>query len=189
MSQMNRNAAYVYDVEGLTVWEKLKNIRGFLLDRQTELKLSRLRHEYAKKRVMLLDEDDLDRVEFFIREDFNLCIIDDCAREVEFLIEYEKQLATEAEPTRIEGKSDKDMYELNFLEEKIQRLVLKTQSEIYTIGVTTPDTMQELLKCRPALQRVVECNLIKGDVEVPQLIDHAPKNNTYSLTLLDEDMS
>ena len=54
MSQMNRNAAYVYDVDGLTVWEKLRVIRGFLLDRQTELKLSKLKHEDTKKKMLKL---------------------------------------------------------------------------------------------------------------------------------------
>lgn len=107
---MNRNAAYVYDVDGLTTWEKLRVIRGFLLDRQTELKLSKLRYEDTKKKMLELDEDNLDRIEFFIRESFMLDIIDDCEREVKFLEEYEKQLAEEAEKTRIEGKSDKDMY-------------------------------------------------------------------------------
>ena len=184
MSQMNRNVAYVYDVDGLTVWEKLRVIRGFLLDRQTELKLSKLKHENTKKEMLVLDENNFDRVEFFIREPFTLDIIDDCAREVKFLEEYEKQLATVAEMTRIEGKSDKDMYELNYLEEKVQRLVLKTQAEVYTHGVASPDTMQELLKCRPALQRVAEHQLINGDLSVPNLIDHAPNNKTYTLTLL-----
>lgn len=186
MSQMNRNAAYVYDVDGLTVWEKLRVIRGFLLDRQTELKLSKLKHEDTKKKMLKLDESDFERVEFFIREPFMLDIIDDCEREVRFLEEYEKQLAEEAEKTRIVGKSDKDMYELNFLEEKIQRLILKVQSEVYTLGVASPDTMQKLLKCRPALQRVAEHGLINGDLSVPQLIDHLPNNSTYSLTILED---
>lgn len=186
MSQMNRNAAYVYDVDGLTAWEKLRVIRGFLLDRQTELKLSKLKHEDAKKKMLKLDEDDIERIEFFIREPFMLDIIDDCEREVKFLEEYEKQLAEEAEKTRIAGKSDKDMYELNYLEEKIQRLVLKVQSEVYTHGVASPDTMQDLLRCRPALQRVAEHKLIKSDTNVPQLIDHSPNNSTYALTILED---
>lgn len=186
MSQMNRNAAYVYDVDGLTAWEKLRVIRGFLLDRQTELTLSKLRHEDTKKKMLELDENNLDRIEFFIREPFTLDIIDDCVREVKFLEEYEKQLAEEAEKTRIKGKSDKDMYELNYLEEKIQRLVLKTQAEVYTQGIASPDTMQELLKCRPALQRVVDHKLINGEVNVPQLVDHAPNNTTYTLTILED---
>lgn len=182
---MNRNVAYVYDDDGLTVWEKLRVIRGFLLDRQTELTLRKLRHGDTKKKMLELDESNIERIEFFIREPFTLDIIDDCVREVKFLEEYEKHLTEEAEKTRIAGKSDKDMYELNYLEEKIQRLVLKVQSEVYTQGVASPDTMQELLKCRPALQRVVDHKLINGEANVPQLIDHAPNNTTYTLTILE----
>lgn len=185
MSQMNRNAAYVYEVDGLTVWERLRVVRGFLLDRQTELELAILRHEDSKAKMLLLPEDNIDRKEFFIREPHSLCIIDDCKREVDFLVKYEKQLREEAEPLRIEGKSDKDMYELNFLEEKIQRLVLSTQSELMTIGIVTSQTMTELLRCRPALNRVSKIGLLK-DVRVAELLEYKPAQETFAITLLSE---
>ena len=42
MAQVNHNYSYVTEVDGFTVWERLRVIRGFLADREKALKLAEL---------------------------------------------------------------------------------------------------------------------------------------------------
>ena len=45
MARQNHNANYLFDVDGETVWEKLRVIRGLLLDKQLSLKVVALTEE------------------------------------------------------------------------------------------------------------------------------------------------
>lgn len=163
MSQMNRNAAYIYEVDGITVWERLRVIRNFLRERIQAHDLAVAKHEHTRKEMDLLDKNDIKRIEFDIMKEETLDIIDDAKNEIEFLKDFESKLAAEAEPLRIEGKTDKEMYELNFFEEQQHRLVIKSQSEIMTIGSVSPETMENLLKHRPALNELMRLGLIGGE--------------------------
>ena len=45
MARQNHNANYLFDVDGETIWEKLRVIKGLLLDKQISLKLLELNEE------------------------------------------------------------------------------------------------------------------------------------------------
>ena len=45
MSRVNHNAQYIYDLEGETVWEKLRVIRNQLSQRKLAYKLAELNKE------------------------------------------------------------------------------------------------------------------------------------------------
>ena len=53
MSQQNHNVNYLYTVDGITVWERLRVTRNFLLDRQTALKIAGLPPEEMTEREAL----------------------------------------------------------------------------------------------------------------------------------------
>lgn len=164
MSQVNRNAAYLFDIDGNTVWERLRVIRGFLDDRQRALATSNLDMEKSEKEAKEHGEDSYEYKKFLIEKPFRLDLIDDCEREIEFLTDVEARLAAEAEKTRISGKSDKDMYELNFFEEHTNRLVTDAQAEIVANGRLSTNTVKMLFRNKAAMNRTLEMGLLSEEV-------------------------
>lgn len=173
MSQLNRNAAYIYDIDGITVWERLRVVRTFLTDREKSYKLAlngKKQVEVEKEKIKnnpeyseIEKELKLERVDI---ENSDLDdLIDDCKNEIVFLKEIESRLAIKAEETRIEGKTDKDMYELNFFREHTERLVKKATTEVICHGRVTPDTMHYLLRNRNALNQLVSKGLVNEEVK------------------------
>jgi len=154
-SQTNHNAAYLYSVDGLTPWEKLRVIRNFLTQHQQNLKLSELNFEKATYKISQLDDSilsDFKRREFEITKAESLDVNQKCRNEIKFLIDLEKQLVQLTEPTRLEGKSDDEMYEINYYNELSTHIVRNCHADILTQGVISSNNMKELLRCPPALQ-------------------------------------
>jgi hypothetical protein len=89
MSRVNHNANYIFDVEGETVWEKLRCIRSMLDERKRAYELALLKQEQL--------EDELDKnnkykyKEYLINKDFQLSLIEDCKNEIEFLEKFERK--------------------------------------------------------------------------------------------------
>jgi len=163
MSRVNHNANYIFDVEGETVWEKLRTIRGMLGDRRRAYELALLKQEQAEAE---LDETNTYKYrEYLINKDFQLSLIEDCKNEVEFLEKFEIYLTQEAEKTRIPGKTDDEMYELNFFEELKTRLVRKAQAQIISTGRIQEDTLLRLMKNNDALDACIQQGLLTGDVK------------------------
>ena len=50
MSRINHNASYIFDVEGETVWEKLRVIRDMLDDRKRTYEISLIKFEKSEKK-------------------------------------------------------------------------------------------------------------------------------------------
>lgn len=181
MSQVNHFAAYIYEVDGLTPWEKLRNIRNFLEDR---------RHAYLVNKDALekLDENPQTPTEIELHE-FELArsksLMEDCEIEIEFLEKAEKELMEQCEKTRVEGKTDKEMYEINFYEEMTARNVLKAKSEIASLGHMTPTTMEAVIRHKPTAlalnnlgfitDKVLELSYSGAEQHHPKLLqDYAP---------------
>jgi hypothetical protein len=163
MSRVNHNANYIFDVDGETVWEKLRTIRGMLGDRRRAYELALLKQEQAEAE---LDETNTYKYrEYLINKDFQLSLIEDCKNEVEFLEKFEIYLTQEAEKTRIAGKTDDEMYELNFFEELKTRLVRKAQAQIISTGRIQEDTLLRLMKNNDALDTCIQQGLLTGDVK------------------------
>lgn len=182
MSQLNHNAAYIFDVDGLTVWEKLRNIRSFLRDRQKALAINEAMAIDAAKKYALLPDDDIEKIKYNIELPDSADLLDDCRNEIAFLIDFEQKLAIEAEKTRIPGKSDKEMYEINWHEEKIARLTLDIFAELTTTNSVNPNTLKSIIRCRPALDRIVGMGLLPAELKVP---DYIEQNLLLSSTVTD----
>lgn len=163
MSQLNRNASYIFDVDGVTVWERLRVVRGFLKDRTKAYKLSILQlEELTEKNSKEDNKFELERRNLDIEELVDL--IEDCEMEIRFLEDIESRLAKEAEKTRIENKTDKEMYELNFFQEHTQRLIQRATCEIISGGSVSPDTFRKLLSNKEAMHKLIDSGKINPDI-------------------------
>jgi predicted RNase H-like nuclease (RuvC/YqgF family) len=160
---MNHNAAYVYSVDGVTIWERLRVIRGFLSGREKALMLAELsleeidykietsKNEFHKRKLKIEIPDLLDNIQY-------------AKEEISFLKEMESNLAINAEVSRIYGKTDREMYELNFFLELETRIVNKAKAEILSDGRVSSTTLIEISKCPKAMLELEKSNLIQNGV-------------------------
>lgn len=65
----------------------------------------------------------------------------DCRDEIRFLESFISRLMVECEKTRVPGKSDREMYEINFPEEARARLTMRCVNEFMAHGGLTADTL------------------------------------------------
>jgi hypothetical protein len=178
MSQVNHNYSYIYEVDGYTAWERLRVIRGFLKDRQKALKLAKLNQ---KKFLAKLEEmDEWERQEAEIMNEDQDDLIQDCIDEIQFLETFEKELVELAEKERIDGKTDREMYELNYANEARVRLAFRANSEIVSVGHVTPETMRMIMRDQSAMQLLIDKDILNSEA-VPLLERAIPKLNfSYS---------
>jgi len=181
MSRVNHNANYIYDVDGETVWEKLRTIRGMLDDRKRAYQHSLLGVEAAKS----LDKNSMKYKKYLIDKDFHDGLIKDCENEIKFLTEFEAYLAKEAEKTRIPGKTDDEMYEINFYDELKVRLIRRAQTQIISTGRIEVETLGRILKMPEALQLCIKTGLLSKDIleftNTPQLPNNDLTQNYLAL--------
>lgn len=91
-------------------------------------------------------------------------MLEDAKRELAFLRAFEERLKVEAEKTRIEGKSDEEMYEINYFEELVQIQLRDVQAEMMSLGHISPSTMKTLLRNPETLKRVVAQGFLNQDI-------------------------
>lgn len=173
MAQVNRNLDYLITTDGLTVWEKLRNTRNFLDDRIRALKKLEARKKFFNKDNLT----DLELADYEIDKEFNEGLEEDCRNEIQFLEKLEKALSEEAEKTRVPGASDKEMYEINFTEEKIQRELLTIKAEVLATGRISPQTAEKLIKNPVTISRAIDLKLLPENF--------AAINNLTSIPVLD----
>lgn len=159
MAQLNHNVSYLTVVDGLTVWERLRVIRNFLIERNQALALSELEIDKNKS-----ETDEFKLREIVIMLPQSLALIEDAKREIKFLKEFEAKLQEEAYKSRIDGKSDEEMYEINYFEELIQKQLLIVSSEILTTNTVSPATMEMLLRNKETAKRAVGLGFIKKEL-------------------------
>lgn len=157
MSRQNHNAQYIYDLEGETVWEKLRVVRNQLEQKQLALALAELAEENSET---TLDKNSYEYKQYLLHKPHNQKNIQDCVNEIDFLTEFEAALTDEAEKTRISGKTDDEMYEINFFDELKLRLVRHAQSQIFSSGRLSEETARRILKHKPALEMCIRQGLL-----------------------------
>lgn len=173
MSKVNQEATYIFDVDGETVWERLRCIRNFLEQRRLAYNVNKLAEEKA---LATMEKDSWEFKEYLIHKEFNADLMEDCELEIKFLEEFEAKLAAEAEKTRIFGKTDKEMYDINYFEEHKLRLIKTAQSQFVSTGRIEAGTLLRLIKCKPALEMAIQLNLLVEEAipfisQVPCLSD------------------
>ena len=173
MAQLNRNVNYINTVDGITIWERLRVIRGFLEDRRLALKVGELELEKFKQKQKDLE---VNKANYSIDEYFEVqevlllrpqsaANLLDAKREIKFLEDFEKTIAAKAEETRVPGKTDEDMYEINYFEELIQIHLLKVQSQLMATGRIDADMMRTLILNKASLDRAIGLGLLDTAVK------------------------
>lgn len=193
-SKYNTEFNYRYQVIGETVWEKIKTLQGFLEGRiraaaleevgelKYQAKLSEL--EYLKG-VPALPHVIMNLQAEILEIQSSLHIAEEAyelnRKEIEILNKLLAELFVIAEPTRIAGYSDEDMYEANAANEFTVTIGKDIQSEIIANGRPSAAKIRNAMS-NPftfnALKQVglipEEAILIEGNVN-PLQIELKPK--------------
>ena len=175
-SKFNSEFNYRYQVVGETPWEKIKTLHGFLEGRKStrtleeagrlkdQAKLSKLKHlqnggnglehEILELKAEIMEGESLRET---TEEAFKLNTI-----EIETLENLLKELYVIAEPTRIPGYTDEEMYEANALNEFTIDIGKELQAEMIANGRPSPG------KLRIAMRNPVTWNALKKVGIVPE---------------------
>ena len=174
-SKLNTEFNYRYQVIGDTPWEKIKTLKGFLegrvraavLEEVSELKyksklakLKRLENESG------LEEDILELKAEIMETESQQQTAEEAYRlneaEIKIINKLLKELYVIAEPTRIEGYSDEEMWEANQANEFTVNIGREIQAEMIANGRPSP------AKLRNAMSNPFTWNALKGIGLIPK---------------------
>jgi len=174
-SKLNTEFNYRYQVIGNTPWERIKTLKGFLEGRvraavleevgnlkdQAKLaKLKRLEEEGGLQEDILTLKAEILEGESHqpaAKEAFELT-----KKEIEILKKLLKELYVIAEPTRIKGYSDEEMYEANAANEFTVNIGREIQAEMIANG------RPSAAKLRNAMSNPHTWNALKGVGLIPK---------------------
>jgi hypothetical protein len=175
-SKLNTEFNYRYQVIGDTPWEKIKTLKGFLEGRiraaaleevgnlKNQAKVSKLKHlqnggEGLEHEILELKAEILEGIshEPAAKEAFELN-----HKEIKILNKLLKELFVIAEPTRIPGYSDEEMYEANAANEFTVNIGREIQAEMIANGRPSP------AKLRNAMSNPHTWNALKGVGLIPK---------------------
>ena len=175
-SKFNSEFNYRYQVIGNTVWEKIKTLQGFLEGRvraaaleevgdlKNQAKVSKLKHlqnggnglehEILELKAEILEAESHEAT---AKEAFQLN-----TKEIEILKGLLDELYVIAEPTRIKGYSDEEMWEANQANEFTVNIGREIQAEMIANGRPSP------AKLRNAMSNPYTWNALKDIGLVPK---------------------
>ena len=174
-SKLNTEFNYRYQVIGDTPWERIKTLKGFLegrvraavleevgnlKDQAKVAKLKRLEEEGGLQEDILTLKAEILEGESHqpaAKEAFELT-----KKEIEILKKLLKELYVIAEPTRIKGYSDEEMYEANAANEFTVNIGREIQAEMIANGRPSP------AKLRNAMSNPYTWNALKGVGLIPK---------------------
>ena len=158
-SKFNSEFNYRYQVIGDTAWEKIKTLQGFLEGRvraaaleevgrlKKQAKVSKLKHlqnggnglehEILELKAELLEAESHEAT---AKEAFKLNI-----KEIEILKKLLEELYVIAEPTRIAGYSDEEMWEANQANEFTVSIGREIQAEMIANGRPSPAKLKNAM--------------------------------------------
>ena len=174
-SKLNTEFNYRYQVIGDTAWEKIKTLQGFLEGRiraaaleevgnlKDQAKFAKLKHLVEngglQHGILELKAEILEGISHqpAAKEAFELN-----QKEIKILEKLLKELYVIAEPTRIEGYSDEDMYEANAANEFTVNIGREIQAEMIANGRPSP------AKLRNAMSNPYTWNALKAIGLIPK---------------------
>ena len=157
-SKFNSEFNYRYQVIGETIWEKIKTLKGFLEGRiaagameevsniRCEAKLAEYEHlklSNALPHVLLNFKADL--LEIQAHEAIQKDAMDLNREEIKMLKSLLAECLAIAEPTRIEGYSDEEMFEANAANEFTVMIGKEIQAEIIATGRPSPAKLRNAM--------------------------------------------
>ena len=184
--RFNSEFNYKYQVMGCTPWEKIKTLKSFLEGRVRAAageEIGRLSHDALLAEMEYLNANDAPeheqikkRIEIMESESHRV-ILDEAfelnCKEIENLNKLLAECYEMAEPTRIEGYSDEDMFEVNAAHEFAVTTMREMQSEIVANGRPTPATVLHAMNNPHVLTAVLQSGLLPAEA-IPLLTGNAP---------------
>jgi hypothetical protein len=175
-SKLNTEFNYRYQVIGETTWERIKTLKGFLEGRvraavleevgalKDQAKIAKLKylenggqgleHEILELKAEILEGESHQAA---AQEAFELN-----KKEIEILNKLLKELYVIAEPTRIKGYSDEEMFEANAANEFTVAIGKEIQAEMIANGRPSP------AKIRNAMSNPYTWNALKEIKMIPK---------------------
>ena len=173
-SKFNTEFNYRYQVIGNTPWEKIKTLQGFLEGRvraaalqevgqlKFQAKIAKLKHLQKtglEHEVLELKAEILEAESFYETEKDGFSLNRD---EIKILNKLLEELYVIAEPTRIKGYSDEEMYEANAANEFTVNIGREIQAEMIANGRPSP------AKLRNAMSNPYTWNALKSVGLIPK---------------------
>jgi len=178
-SKFNTEFNYRYQVIGNTPWEKIKTLQGFLEGRvrtaaleeisklKYQAKVSELKHlikENGLEHKILELKAEIMEIESFQateKEAFKLN-----QDEIKILNKLLKELFVIAEPTRIEGYTDEEMYEANAANEFTVNIGREIQAEMIANGRPSPAKLRNAMSNPYTWNALKSVGLIPKDINI-----------------------
>ena len=173
--KLNTEFNYRYQVIGDTPWEKIKTLNGFLegrirasvLEKVSELKyqsklakLKRLENESGLEEDILELKADIMETESELQTAYEAYRLNET--EIKIINKLLKELYVIAEPTRIKGYTDEEMFEANAANEFTVNIGREIQAEMIANGRPSP------AKLRNAMSNPYTWNALKQVGLVPK---------------------
>ena len=185
-SKFNSEFNYRYQVMGNTPWAKIKILRGFLEGRERAAVLEEAAHlnhgaliaELTYLKTTGAPEHETMRLQAKILEsESGMMIVDEAYElnrtEIDILNKLLAECYVIAEPTRIEGYSDEEMFEYNEMNEFTVQTMREMQSEIIALGRPTPATVLHAMNNPMTLTASIQSGLLPVNA-IPLLTANAP---------------
>ncbi len=199
-SKYNSEFNYRFLVEGETIWAKIKTLQGFLegrirakgLEEIGKLKLDAKREKLANAESTNASSWDIKLLKIEVMEAENwLTSETDGFHKNDEEIEILEKLLVEAfeiaEPTRITGFSDEEMWEANQSNEFTLKVAKDMQSEIIANGRPSPMTVRQAMSAPETWEAVKKIGLVPNDCHLITG-SNDPQKITLSLPKPDENV-
>lgn len=203
-SKLNSEFNYRYQVMGETAWEKIKHLQNFLVGRKRAAVLedvSKLKHrakiaelEMAKQNnalphIIMNLQAELIELESFLDDQAHSFELN--RQEIAILEKLLKELYEIAEPTRIPGYTDEQMFEANAANEFTVMIGREIQAEIIANGRPSPAKIRNAMSnpyTFKALQKVglipKETMMIEGNAD-PLKIELRPSPSVVEVNKME----
>lgn len=177
--KLNNEFNYRYQVIGETVWEKIKTLQGFLGGRiraacleevaakkyqAKKSEVDHLKSIQALPHVILTAEAELLELESHLPEQTAAFELN--REEIKMLERLLSELYEIAEPTRIQGYSDEQMFEANAANEFTATIGKDIQSEIIAYGRPSPAKIRNAMSNPYTFSVLQSMGLIPKDVKM-----------------------
>lgn len=171
--KFNTEFNYRTQVIGETVWERIKTLKGFLEGRKRAAALElvgekkflskKSKVEWLKKNngpeheILELEAEiiEMESVQDSQREAYELN-----RQEIAILEKVLDELYEQAEPTRIKGYTDEQMFEANAMNEFIVWVAREIHSEILAHGHPSPARLKNAMSCPQAWEALQKIGLV-----------------------------
>jgi len=199
-SKFNSEFNYRYQVIGDTAWEKIKTLQGFLEGRvraaaleevgdlKNQAKVAKLKHlqnggnglehEILELKAEILEAESHEAT---AKEAFELN-----RKEIEILNKLLKELYVIAEPTRIKGYSDEEMWEANQANEFTVNIGREIQAEMIANGRPSPAKLKNAMSNPYTWNALKDIGLVPKETKI--LVGNINPNDKIKLIGVEDEI-